>query len=125
MIEAQITHHDLVPLPFAARVVYLLAHGLPLPEEHLMERLNGLAYSLAGETTLYAVDGEQVRALRKAELADGLFRNGAAEFQFIDERPPIQHIGVTRDGVEKTAVRVAEALEIKAAQSGRKKKNPG
>lgn len=123
MTEADITQHDLVPLPFAARVVYLLAHGMPLPEEHLLERLNGLAYSLAGETTLYAVDGAEVRALPKEELAGGLFRNGAAEFHFIDERPPIQHLGVTRDGVEKTAARVAEVMELRAAQQGRKKRS--
>src|SRR4051812_7513319 len=55
--EAAITSEHLVPLPFAVRMVYLLAHGFGPPSEHFLYRLDGLAYSLAAACTLYVLDG--------------------------------------------------------------------
>ena len=98
-----ISRIDLVPLPFAARMVYLLAYGVQLPAEHLSDRLNAMAYSLSRMATLYSLEGPSTRALSAQELAAGLFRNGAEEFHFIDSRPPVRQIGVTRDDIEKTA----------------------
>ncbi|HKQ27057.1 MAG TPA: hypothetical protein VJT77_00570, partial [Burkholderiales bacterium] len=102
-LPAEITPEHLVPLPFAVRMVYLLAHGFEPPAEHFLDRLNGLAYSLAAASTMYVLEGPELppRPLRPDELAGGHFRNGAQEFRFLDDRPSIAHIGVTRDGIEK------------------------
>jgi hypothetical protein len=102
-LPSAISSEDLVPLPFAVRMVYLLGHGFGPPAAHLLYRLDGLAYSLAAACTLYVLEGPELppRPLRPDELASGHFRNGAQEFQFLDDRQPITHIGVTRDGIEK------------------------
>ena len=104
--EPAITSEHLVPLPFAVRMVYLVSHGFGQPGEHFLYRLDGLAYSLASACTLYVLEGPELppRPLRPDELASGHFRNGAQEFQFLDDRQPITHIGVTRDGIEKAII---------------------
>jgi hypothetical protein len=114
MSMAKLSRTDLVPLPFAARMVYLLAYGVQLPAEHLSDRLNAMAYSLSRMATLYSLEGPSMRALSSDELASGLFRNGAEEFHFIDSRPPVKQIGVTRDDIEKTAQGLL-AIEAQAA----------
>jgi hypothetical protein len=110
----EISRIDLVPLPFAARMVYLLAYGVQLPAEHLSDRLNAMAYSLSTMATLYSLEGPSMRALSSEELSAGLFRNGAEEFHFIDSRPPVRQIGVTRHDIEKTAQGLL-AIEAQAA----------
>ena len=35
---------ELVPVALAARMLYQRAYGMPPPEPHLADRLNGLAY---------------------------------------------------------------------------------
>jgi hypothetical protein len=107
-LPAEITSEHLVPLPFAVRMMYLLAHGFGPPAEHFLYRLDGLAYSLAAASTLYVLEGPDLppRALQRDELASGHFRNGAQEFQFLDDRQPITHIGVTRAGIDKAIARL-------------------
>lgn len=108
--------NELVPLPFAARMVYLLTRGSLPPAHHLTDRLNGLAYALAARTTLYALDGAVSRPFLPEELAAGYFRNGAEEFRFIDSGHSITQIGVTKSGVA-TAI---EALLGPRRGAGRK-----
>jgi hypothetical protein len=115
---SEVSRVDLVPLPFAARMVYLLAYGVQLPAEHLSDRLNAMAYSLSTMATLYSLEGPSMRALSSDELSAGLFRNGAEEFHFIDSRPPVRQIGVTRYDIEKTAQGLL-ALEAEASIDAR------
>ena len=93
---------DLVPLALAARMVYQRAYGMPPPEPHLADRLNGLAYSLARLGSLYAIEeGRSApRRLWREELACGYFRDGGRELHFLDERAPILNMGVTRESID-------------------------
>ena len=120
-LEPQVGPLGLVPLPSAAELLYLLVHGAPPPEAHLVERLNGLAYTLADETALFAVDGDGVRPIPKDGLVGGFFCQGAQELQFLDERPPVRDIRVTRDGVERTAARLINAIDYRSRRPGRSK----
>ena len=97
-----------------------LASGVQLPAEHLSDRLNALAYSLSTMATLYSLEGPSMRVLSSEELAAGLFRNGAEEFHFIDSRPPVRRIGVTRHDIEKTA----QGLLATEAQAATGRLNP-
>ena len=94
---------ELVPLPVAARKVYAQAYGDDLPALHLDERLNGLAYAIAAEETIFAVLGPSLRPLTPRELAAGFFRKGAAELHFVDDRPPLVELAVPADAIERTA----------------------
>jgi hypothetical protein len=98
-----ISKHELVPLPLAARIVYQRAYGALLPEVHLTDRLNGLAYYLAGLGRVYAIEDNTSapRWLSGDEIASGHFRNGAKELHFLDERAPLLHIGVTQECIER------------------------
>lgn len=109
--------HDLVPLALAVRLVYLHAYGSPPPTAHLVDRLNGLAYSLAAFATMYAIEEatHTPRPLSRDELSVGHFRHGGKELHFLDERPPITHIGVTLVGIEKTANALLRASAQAAA----------
>ena len=93
---------DLVPLALAARMVYQRAYGISPPQLHLADRLNGLAYSLAGLGSLYAIEGKKSapRRLSRDEVACGYFRGGGKELHFLDERAPILHIAVARQSIE-------------------------
>jgi hypothetical protein len=93
---------DLVPVALAARMVYQRAYGMPPPELHLADRLNGLAYSLARLGSLYAIEeGRSApRRLWREELARGYFRHGGAELHFLDGRAPILHVAVNRDSID-------------------------
>jgi hypothetical protein len=97
--------HDLIVLPIAAYRVYVRAYGSAPPTAHLMHRLIGLAYSLAAVGTIFAIDGANCspRLISREELSGGVFRHGAKELHFLDDRLPITHIGVTRESIEKTA----------------------
>ena len=93
---------DLVPVALAARMVYQRAYGMPPPEPHLADRLNGLAYSLARLGDLYAIEeGRSApRRLWREELACGYFRHGGRELHFLDERAPILDVAVNRDSID-------------------------
>ena len=93
---------DLVPVALAARMVYQRAYGMPPPEPHLADRLNGLAYGLARRGGLYAIEeGKSApRRLWREELAGAYFRHGGKELHFLDERAPILHIAVGRDSID-------------------------
>ena len=117
-LEARI-EHTLLPLPAATELLYLLVHGAPLPDEHLAERLNGLAYTLADGTVLFAVNGSGLEPIPQDVLAGGFFRQGALELQFLDERPPVRDILVMRDGVERTAARLIPAIDYRSRRPKR------
>ena len=93
---------DLVPVALAATMVYQRAYGMPPPEPHLADRLNGLAYGLARLGSLYAIEqGRSApRRLWREELAGAYFRHGGRELHFLDERAPILHIAVNRDSID-------------------------
>lgn len=101
-MAVRVTKHDLVPVPLAARIVYQRAYGAALPEAHLTDRLNGLAYSLASAGGVYAIEEHKPapRRLFRDEIVSGHFRNGGKELHFLDERAPILHIGVTQECIE-------------------------
>ena len=113
-MAVRITKHDLVPVPLAARIVYQRAYGVPPPEAHLDERLNGLAYRLANAGGVYALEGSKAgpRRLSPNEIASGHFRYGGKELHFLDERAPVLHIGVTKECIEK-AIRAISLEGIK------------
>jgi hypothetical protein len=94
---------DLVPLALAARIVYLQTCGTRRPA-HVMERLNAAAYWLAEVGAMYAIEGRYrlARRLIRADLAAGVFRYGATELHFLDDRPMLTNIAVTRESVKKT-----------------------
>jgi hypothetical protein len=96
--------HELIPVALAARVVYQQAYGALLPDAHLLDRLNGLAYWLARFGRLYALDERRSapRRLSREELARAHFRHGGRELHFLDERAPILHLAVTKDCIDKT-----------------------
>jgi hypothetical protein len=94
---------DLIPLALAVRIVYLQTRGNGAAA-HVLERLNAVAYSLAGIGAIYAIDGPYrlARPLSREELAAAVFRQGATEMHFLDDRPMLKRIAVTRESVEKT-----------------------
>jgi hypothetical protein len=94
---------DLIPLALAVRIVYLQMRGKG-PAAHVLERLNAVAYSLAAAGAMYAIEGPYrlARRLSREELAAAVFRRGATEIHFLDERPVLTKIAVTRESVEKT-----------------------
>jgi hypothetical protein len=100
---------DLIPLAIAVRILYAHFHGTERPVAHVLERLNALAYSLADVGGTYAIEGEYrlARRLSREELASGVFRHGATELHFLDERPMLTRIAVSRDTVERTIQELA------------------
>jgi hypothetical protein len=94
---------DLIPLALAVRIVYLQTRGKG-PAAHVLERMNALAYRLAEIGAVYAVEGPYrlARPLSREELAAAVFRRGATELHFLDERPMLTSIAVTRESVKKT-----------------------
>jgi hypothetical protein len=95
------SQHNFVPLALAARLVYLEAYDFA-PGAHLSNRLNNLADALARSGTMYAVEDGKLRAISGEELSAGLFRHGAAELHFLDERPPLTRLLVTKESVDAT-----------------------
>jgi hypothetical protein len=108
---------DLIPLVLATRMVHRQTRG-SMPLGHMMERLNAVAYSLAATGPLYAMHGprREPRRLSLEELALGVFRRGASELHFLDERPMLTRITVARDTVQKAiqlyAVAGRDALDV-------------
>jgi hypothetical protein len=94
---------DLMPLTLAVRIVYLQSRD-SRPAAHVTERLNAVAYSLAEVGALYAIEGRYrlARRLSREELAAGIFRHGATELHFLDDRPMLTNIAVSRESVQKT-----------------------
>ena len=90
-------------MALAARAVYEQAFGAALPDAHLLDRLNGLAYCLARFGRVYAIDQRRPtpRRLSSEEIACGHFRHGGRELHFLDERAPILHLAVTPECIDK------------------------
>ncbi len=90
-------------MALAARAVYEQAYGAALPDPHLLDRLNGLAYCLARFGRVYAIDERRAtpRRLSAEEIACGHFRHGGKELHFLDQRAPIRHLAVTRECIDR------------------------
>lgn len=103
--DVGISRQTLVPVSLAARMLYQRVHGAVPPQPHLAERLNGLAYRLARLGCLYSLEGKRSspRRLSPDEIAGAYFRHGATELHFLDARPPLAAIGVTRECIEAAA----------------------
>jgi hypothetical protein len=101
---------DLIPLALAVRIVYLQTRGMR-PTAHVSERLNAMAYSLAEAGGVYAIEGHYrlARRLSREELAAAVFRHGATEIHFLDDRPTLTNIAVKRKSLEK-AIKVARSV---------------
>jgi hypothetical protein len=93
---------ELIPVAFAARMLYEQAYGASPPDAHLIDRLNGLAYWLARYGEVYATDARRAapRRLSPEDIARGHFRHGGSELHFLDERAPIVQLAVTRECIE-------------------------
>jgi hypothetical protein len=100
-MEAEDPGQDFIPLALAVRIVYLQTRGVG-PEAHVLERLNAVAYSLAEVGAVYAIEGPYrlARRLSREELASAVFRHGATEIHFLDDRPVLTNLAVTRESVE-------------------------
>ncbi len=104
---------DLVPLNVAARRifqrVYLQFHhpqSTPGPDQ-----LNGVASALCGLAPVYALDaGGAARRLSAEDLSGGLFRGGARELLFLDDREPIRNLAVSSAEVERAARLLQDAM---------------
>jgi hypothetical protein len=92
-----------VALAARARAVYEQAFGAALPDAHLLDRLNGLAYCLARFGRVYAIDERRPtpRRLSSEEIACGHFRLGGRELHFLDGRAPILQLAVTPECIDK------------------------
>jgi len=77
-VVRDLTKHEFIPVALAARAVYEQAFGAALPDAHLLDRLNGLAYCLARFGRVYAIDERRPtpRRLSSEEIACGHFRHG-------------------------------------------------
>ena len=105
---------DLIPLSLATRLVYLRAYGAPPPSAHLLNRLNGLAYSIAEFAPIYAMGAphEPLRQLSREQLATGLFRGDGIELHFLDQRPALTLLGVTEEGIAKTVDALLASADV-------------
>lgn len=103
---------DLIPLALAVRIVYLQTPN-SRPAAHVMERLDAVAYSLAEVGAIYAIVGQYrlARRLSREELAAGIFRHGATELHFLDDRPMLTNLAVTRESVKKSIKVIAITRE--------------
>jgi hypothetical protein len=63
---------------------------------------DGLACTVSVLAAMFVLDGgASPRRLAEQELDKALFRNGGAEMYFVDGRPPIVNLAVTREGIAK------------------------
>lgn len=107
------SRHELIPIALAARILYQRVHGALLPEPHLAERLNGLAYRLARLGGVYSLGGKHStpRRVSPSEVAKGYFRYGAKELHFLNGRAPLAAIAVTEQCIEAAARAMAADAE--------------
>jgi hypothetical protein len=77
--------------------------------------LDGLAYVIAEYTPIYtyAPHGGSARALTKAELAGGLFQDGAKALIYIDGRPTVEHLAVSAKTVPAVTVTLIAASNVR------------
>ena len=77
-VTRELNMMNLVPLPLAARHVYLCVEGYA-PNARLNDRFNALGRLMASLGGLYVVEGPDgtPRPLSREELARGLFKPGA------------------------------------------------
>jgi hypothetical protein len=105
LYEHDATPHTLIPLTLA---VGLVRHKGGYAERQVTEQgrdgdFNMLAGFIAATVTLYeySTDASTApRALKKAELEGGMFRNGAKELRFIDGRATKRCLAVNATDVE-------------------------
>ena len=100
---------ELIPLAVAVRILYGCLHGIQRQVGHVAERLNGFAYSLAASGAMYTIVGEYrlARRVSRKELAIGFFRNAATELHFLDGRPTLTGMAVTRKTLASAVRRLA------------------
>jgi len=94
---------ELLPLPLAALAVYgRVYERYGRSAAPLEERLDALAYAIAGEVDLYAPEPARPCAIHRVapdDLLTGIFRRGGAELHFRDGRAAVTHLAVTRGGL--------------------------
>jgi hypothetical protein len=97
---------DLIPLVLATRIVHRQTRG-SVPLGHMRARLTPVEFSWAPTGPLSPMHGPRrdPRRLSVEELALGVFRRGASELHFLDERPMLTRITVARDTVQ-TAIQL-------------------
>ena len=115
MDERAPSPHDLMPLDLAAETVFRRVYekrahmrpGAGRPLAHF----DGLAYTIAemGPIYVYESDGRGVRPLSAAELAGGLFQEGARALTYVDGRAPVRHLAVSVRHVEAVIATLIEA----------------
>lgn len=97
--------HTLLPLSLAADLVRAKIYAVWRTAGQDREAgLNTLATFIAGMIQLYEYGqdpSEAPRALRKAEIDGGLFRNGGKTLVFIDGRPTKSLLAVNVDDVQR------------------------
>jgi hypothetical protein len=97
-------HHTLLPLTLAVGLVRnKIYDDRPLTDQGRDGDFNMLANLIAEAVPIYeySLDASRPpRAVRRHELAGGMFRKGAQELHFIDGRPPLRHMAVNATDLE-------------------------
>ena len=94
--------NDLIPLQLAALSIFRQVYDGRIRPARLDAHLDALAYTIAELVPLYVYerDGRALRPLTEAELADGLFRDGARGLCYPDGRAPIDDLAVSVKDVQ-------------------------
>jgi hypothetical protein len=94
---------NLVLLHIAVRMVYAAVyHRSDKPEAVTHERLSGIAQCMAALVPLYSgVSTHTVaRRLSQEDLAGAMVRRGGKEIHFLDGRPALLTVSVSRTGID-------------------------
>jgi CRISPR-associated Cas5-like protein len=91
-----------VPLHTAARIVYTAVYYRRTYDVPTPERLAGMAHVIIGIVPVYTIpkDHAQPRHLATGELSGGIVRLGGIELHFVDGRPSITALFVSRKGID-------------------------
>ena len=112
MDRAALKHQELnnlVTMAEAAMTAYLQSTG---STARIAESTRNLyAELLSRLVTLYALseDRQQVRALTRADVDGGIFRDGGREICFSDGRPSVRELALTRTALKSAIERLKRA----------------
>jgi hypothetical protein len=105
--------HELVPLRQAALLVWQRIYASDEPLSAAKEEmLDAIASTFARVGPVYAFDANPdplPREIGRDELEEGIFRGGANELRFPDERPPKRLLAVATEDVTATIQALKEA----------------
>jgi hypothetical protein len=93
---------ELVPLDVAVLEVYKAIYEARERSVPTPERLSGLAHGILTLISVYsATAGTDARLVTEAELTGALVRRSGKELHYVDGRPPVRDLAVTRTSISK------------------------